>query len=169
MINKIAPTIADALAEFRPGVEALIKGLGQALPESDRTTLEATAKAMTDAGVPGELAHAVARLDWLAAAKPDVVAANLNPAVSPGDDFFEYANGGWLKRNPIPASESRWDIGRLVREQLYASLRKINEQGAAAPEGDGGAGAPGAGSAGGNGPAGDAGDVIDAEVVDDKK
>ena len=67
---------------------------------------------------------------------PDVVAANLNPAVSPGDDFFEYANGGWLKRNPIPASESRWDIGSCVREQLYASIRKLNEQCAQAPVDD---------------------------------
>ncbi|MBL8692012.1 MAG: NAD-glutamate dehydrogenase [Rhodospirillaceae bacterium] len=71
-------SIADALAEFRPGVEALTKGLGQALPESDRTTLEATAKAMTDAGVPGELAHAVAQLDWLAAA-PDIVRLGGDP------------------------------------------------------------------------------------------
>ncbi len=67
------------------------------------------------------------------AAAHDVVADNLNPAVSPGDDFFEYANGGWLRRNPIPASESRWSIGSIIREQLYVSLRKINEQGAAAP------------------------------------
>ena len=70
------------------------------------------------------------------ATSTDVVAANLNTAVSPGDDFFEYANGGWLKRNPIPASESRWGIGQAVREQLYLSIRKINEQGAAAPADD---------------------------------
>lgn len=71
-----------------------------------------------------------------APASRDVVADNLNPAISPGDDFFEYANGGWLMRNPIPAAESRWGIGQVVREQLYASLRKINEQGAAAPVDD---------------------------------
>ena len=70
------------------------------------------------------------------AVSPDVVAGNLNPAVSPGVDFFEYANGGWLMRNPIPATESRWGIGQCVREQLYTSLRKINEQGATVPADD---------------------------------
>jgi putative endopeptidase len=60
----------------------------------------------------------------------DFLAANMNPSVDPGVDFFEYANGGWLKRNPIPASESNWGIGKVVREQLYLNLRKINEQSA---------------------------------------
>ncbi|MEO7064733.1 MAG: M13 family metallopeptidase, partial [Dokdonella sp.] len=40
------------------------------------------------------------------------------------------ANGGWLARNPIPASESAWSIGNVVDEQLYASLRSINEKAA---------------------------------------
>jgi len=57
--------------------------------------------------------------------------ANLNAAVDPGKDFFEYANGGWLARNPIPASESAWGIGNAVDEQLNVSLRRINEKAAA--------------------------------------
>ena len=64
-------------------------------------------------------------------AKPDFLAANLDTTVDPGQDFFQYANGGWLKRNPIPNSESGWGIGNLVREQLYLNLRHINEQAAA--------------------------------------
>ncbi|SCW61814.1 hypothetical protein [Mucilaginibacter sp. NFR10] len=28
--------------------------------------------------------------------------ANMDLSVKPGDDFFEYANGGWLKQNGIP-------------------------------------------------------------------
>ena len=63
--------------------------------------------------------------------REDVVKANMDPSVNPGVDFFEYANGGWLKRNPIPASESAWGIGNVVREQLYVNLRKINEQASA--------------------------------------
>src|SRR5579871_651988 len=75
-----------------------------------------------------------------AAAAPvveDVLSANLDPSVNPGDDFFAYANGGWLKRNPIPASESSWGIGNVVREELYGKLRTINEAAAhaAAPAG----------------------------------
>jgi putative endopeptidase len=62
---------------------------------------------------------------------PDVVAANIDAAINPGDDFFAYANGAWLKANPIPASESNWGIGKLVDEDLYTKLRTISEQAAA--------------------------------------
>src|SRR5882672_12056480 len=63
-----------------------------------------------------------------ASAPEDFLRANMDPSVNPGDDFFEYANAGWLRRNPIPASESAWGIGKVVREELYTNLRKINEQ-----------------------------------------
>lgn len=65
-------------------------------------------------------------------ASGDFLAANLDTTVSPAVDFFQYANGGWLKRHPIPASEASWGIGNEVREQLYVNLRKINEESAAA-------------------------------------
>ena len=48
--------------------------------------------------------------------KPDVLAANLDSSVAPGTDFFLYANGGWIKKNPIPGEESNWGIGNLVVE-----------------------------------------------------
>jgi putative endopeptidase len=67
-----------------------------------------------------------------APANGDFLAANLDTTVSPAVDFFQYANGGWLKRHPIPASEASWGIGNEVREQLYVNLRQINEQSAAA-------------------------------------
>ena len=65
------------------------------------------------------------------ASKPDVVAANIDTSVNPGDDFFSYANGAWLKSHPIPASEAYWGIGKLVQEDLYTNLRKISEDAAA--------------------------------------
>ena len=54
----------------------------------------------------------------------------MDTSVNPGDDFFAYANGGWLKSNPIPASEAAWGSGNLVREELYVQLRTINENAA---------------------------------------
>jgi len=54
----------------------------------------------------------------------------MNLSVDPGSDFFDYANGAWLAGNPIPASESGWGIGHVVKEELYAKLRKISEQAA---------------------------------------
>ena len=64
-------------------------------------------------------------------AKPDVIAANIDSSVKPGDDFFSYANGAWLKNHPIPASEAYWGIGKLVQDDLYDKLRKISEDAAA--------------------------------------
>jgi putative endopeptidase len=88
---------------------------------------------MTGCGTASQSAKAETGATPKAALRPDVVAANIDPSVSPGEDFFEYANGGWLKRNPIPASESAWGIGNVVREQLYVNLRKINEEATATP------------------------------------
>lgn len=61
-------------------------------------------------------------------ATPDAVAANVDSTVNPAQDFFDYANGGWIKRNPIPAEYSSWGIGNLVQEELYKRLRIINEK-----------------------------------------
>ena len=33
--------------------------------------------------------------------------ANFDTSVSPSSDFFHYANGGWIKSNPIPSDQSR--------------------------------------------------------------
>ncbi|MCB2409294.1 M13 family metallopeptidase [Hymenobacter lucidus] len=65
-------------------------------------------------------------------AQPDLLQANLDTTVRPGDDFFAYANGGWLKRHPIPASESSWGIGKEVQNEVYARLRALNEEAAKA-------------------------------------
>jgi len=34
--------------------------------------------------------------------------ADFNKSVRPGDDFYEYACGGWMKNNPLPAAYSRY-------------------------------------------------------------
>lgn len=57
----------------------------------------------------------------------DVVGANMDNMVKPGDDFFNYANGGWIKQNPIPAAYSQWGIGNLVQEDVWMKLKAINE------------------------------------------
>src|SRR5476651_1343832 len=59
--------------------------------------------------------------------RADPVYENLDPTVKPGDNFFLYANGGWIKRNPIPAAYPSWGIGNVVQEDIRERLRKINE------------------------------------------
>ena len=64
--------------------------------------------------------------------KKDVLVANLDSSSSPSEDFFEYANGGWIKKNPIPADQSSWGIGNLVVEENLKRLRDISEKAAEA-------------------------------------
>lgn len=59
--------------------------------------------------------------------KTDPVYDNLDKTVKPGDNFFLYANGGWIKRNPIPNAYSSWGIGNAVGEDIRERLRNINE------------------------------------------
>lgn len=60
--------------------------------------------------------------------RADVLASHIDSTVKPGDDFFLYANGGWIKNNPIPEEESRWGIGNMVNEELYKRVLAINEK-----------------------------------------
>jgi putative endopeptidase len=69
--------------------------------------------------------------DKTAIAKPDVLAVNIDSSVKPGDDFFDYANGGWIKKNPIPGEQSSWGIGNLVMEENLKRLKEISEKAAA--------------------------------------
>jgi putative endopeptidase len=69
--------------------------------------------------------------------REDILSSNLDRTVDPAQDFFTYANGGWLARHPIPPSEAAWGIGNLVKEELYSQLRKINEEAAKAAASEG--------------------------------
>jgi putative endopeptidase len=57
----------------------------------------------------------------------DVLRKNVDTTVNPAVNFVKYANGTWMKNNPIPASESRWGIYNLVQDETYARLREISE------------------------------------------
>ena len=54
---------------------------------------------------------------------------NLDTKVRPQDDFFHYANGGWLKQNEIPENESRWGSFTILRrdtdKRLYTLLKEL--------------------------------------------
>jgi endothelin-converting enzyme/putative endopeptidase len=47
------------------------------------------------------------------ASSPDthgISVANMDPSVKPGDDFYRYANGNWIKRTEIPADRAEVDV-----------------------------------------------------------
>lgn len=62
--------------------------------------------------------------------------SNMDLSVKPGDNFYEYANGNWLKNNPIPASKTRWGTFDVLRLNSAERLRGLAEEAAAHPEKD---------------------------------
>ena len=55
----------------------------------------------------------------------EIVLSNFDTTVKPGNDFFEYVNGAWLKNNPIPASEARWGSFDIANDSNIARVHKI--------------------------------------------
>ncbi|GAB2711812.1 peptidase M13 [Hymenobacter frigidus] len=60
-----------------------------------------------------------------------VTLANLDRSVAPCDDFFRFANGNWMKNNPIPASETGWGSFNQLRDRNRGVARRILEKAAA--------------------------------------
>ncbi|MGZ5930881.1 MAG: M13 family metallopeptidase [Rhizomicrobium sp.] len=54
-------------------------------------------------------------------------------SVKPGDDFFGYANGAWLKRTEIPADRSSYGMHAALGERVLVQLRSIMEDAASEP------------------------------------
>lgn len=48
-----------------------------------------------------------------------------NPSVKPGEDFYEYALGGWLKKTSIPDDYSRWGSFEILIEETFKKLKEI--------------------------------------------
>ena len=74
---------------------------------------------------------AVSSAPWATSAQPDILAANIDRTASPRDDFFQYANGEWLKRHPIPDDQARWGVANVISNEVYTQIQRISEDAAA--------------------------------------
>jgi putative endopeptidase len=54
--------------------------------------------------------------------------ANMDTTVSPGENFFLYANGTWLKNTEIPGDQTRWGSFNQLIENNQADMRKLLEE-----------------------------------------
>lgn len=57
--------------------------------------------------------------------------SNMNTAVKPGDNFYLYANGTWLKNNMVPASKTRWGSFDILRQESSERMRTLLQESAA--------------------------------------
>jgi len=55
---------------------------------------------------------------------------DMNLSVNPGVDFFEYANGTWMKNTPIPADKSRYGAFDILGESANEAVHNLLEEAA---------------------------------------
>lgn len=58
--------------------------------------------------------------------------SNMDLSVNPGNDFFKYANGNWIKQNTIPSNETRWGSFNILKQEnttrLLGLLNEVSKQ-----------------------------------------
>src|SRR5215510_13336631 len=64
---------------------------------------------------------------------PPLDPKNIDPSVKPGDDFFKYANGAWIKRTEIPPEYSRWGAFNELVERNNDALHTIADKASKTP------------------------------------
>src|SRR5579864_4715505 len=65
------------------------------------------------------------------APKPDthgIAVGNMDPSVKPGDDFFEYANGDWIKRTEIPPDRGRVSVFSILNDLSNKRMAGLIEE-----------------------------------------
>jgi putative endopeptidase len=63
-------------------------------------------------------------------------ARNLDTKTAACNDFYQHANGGWLKANPVPAGRASWGLLDEMAERNLLQQREILETAASAPKDD---------------------------------
>jgi putative endopeptidase len=57
----------------------------------------------------------------------DPLTDHIDSSINAADDFFTFANGEWLKQNPIPDAEPSNGIFLIIQDSVNAAVRQICE------------------------------------------
>lgn len=49
----------------------------------------------------------------------------IDQTVNPGENFFMFANGHWMKKHPIPSSEAEWSIFDILQKNVSLQIKKM--------------------------------------------
>ena len=71
----------------------------------------------------------------LPAQKPAMLERTVDASIKPGDDFFAYANGAWLRATEIPEGKDRWNARDEINERTRGRLRALLSDAPNAPSG----------------------------------
>jgi putative endopeptidase len=63
--------------------------------------------------------------------------SRMDTSVDACEDFYQYANGGWMKNTQIPASQARWGSFNILNENNNKMLKEILDAAAQAKAGEG--------------------------------
>ncbi len=87
---------------------------------NDNASSDAAGKAATEMQASANTSPAIG--DW----GVDLTARD--EAVTPGNDFFNYANGTWMATHDIPADRSSYGVGLIVHERAQERVKAIIEE-----------------------------------------
>jgi len=97
----------------------LLLGAGLLLPLAAAQAADAVTAPATSEQI------AALHLDWI------------DSSADPTRDFFQFANGSWLRKNPIPAAYSSWGVDQILSQQnqdfIHELLQSAAQDSAAAP------------------------------------
>ena len=54
----------------------------------------------------------------------------MNLSVHPGDDFYQYVNGGWIMSHPVPANKSIYSNAKILGDETNKHLKVMIEEAA---------------------------------------
>jgi putative endopeptidase len=61
----------------------------------------------------------------------NVYTHDMDRSIKPGDDFYRYANGGWLAKVAIPAGQSSYDTRAILKARTSQRVRELIQDAAA--------------------------------------